>query len=166
MKTIAAILLLTSTCYSQGLKVEKVSSWTRLGYVAPTLIGLTLQGCADARAHTATHKWKELSVFARDDFWYLTVRHGSFMIGTSFAALGKYGKNKQTRIRFVKDTAAIILIGSALFDVAYSLERSGRPAMYLSSWYNHNGHKIAISKNGMIVFNVTRIAAGIYLLVK
>lgn len=163
-RIVASILLLCSLSFAQEQK--QVSGVTRLGYVAPMLVGFTLQGCADARTYTARHKWNELSPLATSDFFYLGVRHGAFIGGVSFAALGSYGHNKQTRIRFVKDTAAVILIGSALFDIAFSLERSGKPAMDLSNWYEHNGHKIAISKNGMIVFNVTRIAAGVYLLVK
>lgn len=163
-KTFTIVLCFVVSGFAQEHK--QVSGMTRLGYVAPMLVGFTLQGCADARTYTARNKWNELSPLATSDFFYLGVRHGAFIGGVSFAALGSYGHNKQTRIRFVKDTAAVILIGSALFDIAFSLERSGKPVMDLSNWYEHNGHKIAISRNGMIVFNVTRIAAGVYLLVK
>jgi hypothetical protein len=146
---------------------QHASTLTRIGYIAPMLAGFTLQGNADARTHTSRNKWKDLSPFARDDFWYLGVRHGVFIGGVSFAALGNYNANKNTRIRFVKDTAAIILIGSAFFDLAYSWERSGRPVMDLANWYQMpNGHKISISKKGMVWFNVSRIVVGTYLLVK
>lgn len=160
------LLILVLLFSSLNAQEKKVSVVTRFGYVAPMLAGFALQGCADARTYTSRGKWNTLSPFATNDFFYLGVRHGSFVAGVSFAALGSYGSNKQTHWRFVKDTAAVILIGSALFDIAFSLERSGRPVMDLSNWYEHNGHKIPISKEGMVIFNVSRIAAGIYLLVK
>lgn len=158
-------LLIDYAKIGHEVKSKQLSNWTRLGYVSTMVIGFGLNGNADARTHTVRHKWDELSVFANNDFWYLGVRHGAFIASVNFAVFGNYNLNKQTRVRFVKDTLAGILLGSVLFDLNYSWERSGRPVMDLANWYQlPNGNKIEISRKEMIYFNVGRTALGILLL--
>jgi len=138
-------------------------NWRITGLIA-WLIFAWLQGESDARAYTPHTDWDELSVFANDDFWYLTVRHVALGVGTIAAIKTGYDKDN---IRMWKDVAGLVLIGSAIWDLSFTYERYHTPFHRLKSWYTlPNKNYITISRNNMIIFDLIRLGGGTYLLLK